>query len=104
MAILHPNTLIGSLQGTLGDLVLVRTRDGKVISPGQRPAPSSRGATPLVQTDQRLFALKRANHSSPAALRRKEQCQGGKSGLPWQGEERFWGPCSRGVTPRYESG
>ena len=31
MAILHPNALIGSLTGKLGDLVLARRADGKVI-------------------------------------------------------------------------
>ena len=31
MAMLDPNTVIGILQGKIGDLVFVRTKDGRVI-------------------------------------------------------------------------
>ena len=31
MAMLDPNTVIGILQGKVGDLVFVRTKDGRVI-------------------------------------------------------------------------
>src|SRR5690349_17894447 len=57
MAILHPNTLIGSLQGTLGDLVLVRTRDGRIIV-RHRPVGTDH-STPAEQKAQ--AALRRAN-------------------------------------------
>ena len=47
MAILDPNTLIGIIQGKIGDLVFVRTKDGKVIV-RRRPV-GTPGSTPRVE-------------------------------------------------------
>ena len=40
MAFLDPNTVIGILEGKLGDLVFVRAQNGKIIV-RQRPEPCS---------------------------------------------------------------